>query len=142
MVAFVASLLLTLALTGLVVVYAKRRPIDATLTWGEAMAAAAFVFLVAFLAYGVVPHQWLSLADNELGWRRDKILTGPAGVLRQTLPFTLNYEVLRDMVAAGLYVAFLGGQMVMWSVWQNRGRVKPAELPVSAYGRPLLKRAP
>jgi starvation-inducible outer membrane lipoprotein len=57
------------------------------------------------------------------------------------LPFTVTYQVLRDIIAAGLYVVFLGGMVVLWSMWQNRGKTKPAELPVSSYGRPLVKKA-
>ena len=39
MVAFVASLLLTVALMALVPFFAKRRPVGTPLTWGEAMVA-------------------------------------------------------------------------------------------------------
>jgi hypothetical protein len=31
--------------------------------------------------------------------------------------------------------------VALWSMWQNRGKTKPAELPVSSYGRPLVKKA-
>jgi hypothetical protein len=123
-----------------IVAYARRRRPGAPLTWGEAMAAAVFVYLTMFLAYGIVPHQWLAWADNELNWRADKILYGP-GDLVAKLPFTMTYQVLRDIIAAGLYVVFLGGMVVLWSMWQNRGKTKPAELPVSSYGRPLVKKA-
>ena len=33
------------------------------------MLGSVYVFGVFFLAYGVVPHQWLTHADNELDWR-------------------------------------------------------------------------
>jgi ferredoxin len=39
------------------------------------------------------------------------------------------------------HVVFLGAQVALWMMWQNRGRTKPAELPVSSYGRPLVKKA-
>ena len=29
-----------------------------------------YVFGLLFVAYGVVPHQWITHADSELGWRR------------------------------------------------------------------------
>jgi hypothetical protein len=63
------------------------------------------------------------------------------GDLLAKLPFTLTYQVIRDVIAAGIYVVFLGGQMYLWSMWQARGKTKPAELPVSSYGRPLVKKA-
>ena len=140
MVAFVVSLVALGLAVGAIVVVARRRPPGSPVTWGEAMMAATYAFFVMFLAYGIVPHQWLAWADNELNWRADKILYGP-GDLFAKLPFTLTYQVLRDLIAAGLYVVFLGGQVYLWSMWQARGKTKPAELPVSSYGRPLVKKA-
>jgi len=139
-VAFVVSLVALVLATAVVVLVARRRPVGAPVTWGEAMIAATYAFFVMFLAYGIVPHQWLAWADNELNWRADKILYGP-GDLFDKLPFTVTYQVIRDVVAAGIYVVFLGAQMYLWSMWQNRGKTKPAELPVSSYGRPLVKKA-
>ena len=140
MVAFVVSLVALVVCVAGIVAYARRRPLGTVPTWGEAMAASTFVFFVMFLAYGIVPHQWLAWADNELNWRADKILYGP-GDLVAKLPFTVTYQVLRDLIAAGLYIVFLGGMVALWSMWQARGKTKPAELPVSSYGRPLVKKA-
>ena len=140
MIALAVALVATLACVGGAMAYGRRRAPGTPVSWGEAMAAATFVFFVMFLAYGVVPHQWLAWADNELNWRADKILYGP-GDLVAKLPFTVTYQVLRDLIAAGLYIAFLGAQLVLWSMWQSRGKTKPAELPVSSFGRPLVKKA-
>jgi hypothetical protein len=139
-VAFVVSLIALVLSVAVIVLVARRRPVGAPLTWGEAMIASTYAFFVMFLAYGIVPHQWLAWADNELSWRADKILLG-WGDIFDKLPFTLTYQVIRDVVAAGLYVVFLGAQVFLWSMWQNRGKTKPAELPVSSYGRPLVKKA-
>jgi len=138
--AFLLSWLVLLLGAGVVVLYAKRRPKDAPLTWGEAMVAALFAFFLMFVAYGIMPHQWLTFADNSLHWRKDKTLNGPWGLVGK-LPFTVSYEAVRDLVAVLLYVVALGLQMVLWSMWQKRGQEKPKELPTSAYGRPLVKRA-
>ncbi len=139
MVALVMSTIMLVAGTVAVVAYARRRPPGATLTWGEAMVAAVFVYLLMGLAYGIVPHQWLTFADNELGWRSDKIVYGPGDVLTN-IPFTITYQVIRDVIAAGIYIVFLGGQVALWAVWQGRGRVRQRELPTSSFGRPLVKR--
>jgi len=124
----------------IVVVYSRRRPAGAHLTWGEALVAAAFVYFMMDLAYGIVPNQWLAYADNELQWRADKILVGVGGLVAK-LPFTVTYVVLRDLVAVLIYAIGLGGQIYLWSMWQNRGKAKPKEIPASAYGRPLVKSA-
>ena len=141
MVAFVFSVLVTIAGAAVVVAYAGRRPVGTPLTWGEAMVASMFLFFLMFLAYGIVPHQWLTWADNELGWRSDKILFGPGDAFDTALPFTLTYLVVRDLIATGIYIVFFGAQIYLWMWWQNRGREKPKEIETSAYGRPLVKPA-
>lgn len=140
MVAFIFSLVALIVATAVVPLYARRRPPGTPLTWGEAMVAALFAFTVMFLAWGIMPHQWLSYADNALHWRKDKVLLGPGDVVAK-LPFTVTYETVRDLIAVVLYGITLVAMIVMWSVWQNRGKSKPKELPTSAYGRPLVKKA-
>jgi uncharacterized membrane protein YraQ (UPF0718 family) len=139
-VAFITSLLALGITLGVVVRYMVKRPVDAPLTWGEAMVAATFVFFVMFLAYGIVPHQWLAWADNELKWRKDKLLLGPGNIVETALPFTVSYEAVRDIVASLIYGVMLGLHVALWMIWQNRGKAKPAELPTSPYGRPLVRR--
>ena len=130
-----------------------RRPIGTPLTWGEAMVAGTFAFGLMLLAYGIVPHQWLNFADNELLWRPDKLLVGisSGGVvwgndakdLGGTGRILINYQAIRDIIATVLYVVFLGGQMYLWSVWQKRGRKNPGDVEEarSRFGRPVLRKA-
>ena len=140
MVAFVFSLLATIVTAAVVPLYARRRPPGTPLSWGEANVSALYVFFVMFLAWGILPHQWLAYADNDLQWRKDKILLGPGDIVDK-LPFTMTYEVIRDLIAVGIYGVTLVGMVVLWSQWQNRGKEKPKEIPTSAYGRPLVKKA-
>jgi hypothetical protein len=125
---------------------AKRRPVGTPLSWGEAMFAAVYVFFVLFLAYGVVPHQWLNHADNNLRWRKDAILYGPYDILKPkalggNFPFTLSYQEIRDIVAVLIYAIFLGLHIYLWTWWQKRGKAKPStEVATSSYGRPLVRK--
>ena len=145
--AFVLSWLIAIVLIAGVLQYAKRRPADAPVSWGEANLGAVYVFFLLFWAYGVVPHQWLTYADNELGWRVDKLLVGPTGIgftngegiLSWALPFELTYLVVRDILAVTIYGMILGANVAMFNVWQNRGKVAPAEVEQSTYGRPLVR---
>jgi hypothetical protein len=140
MVALVTSTLVMLVMVGAIFPYMKRRPVGTPLTWGEAMFASVYVFFILFWAYGVVPHQWLMLADNEWSWRADVVVVGPAGVL-EYLPFTVTYQVLRDLIAVGIYGILLVGNVAIWMMWQNRGEKKAPEVETSRYGRPLVKGA-
>jgi hypothetical protein len=142
MVALVASIVVMLVMTGAVFPYMKRRPVGTPLTWGEAMFAATYVFFILFWAYGVVPHQWLMLADNEWSWRADVVVVGPGGIL-EYLPFTLTKQVLRDLIAVLLYGVILVANVAIWMMWQNRGKKAAAtpEIETSRFGRPLVKGA-
>ena len=118
-----------------------------------AFLASVIVFALMLVAYGVVPHQWLSFADNTLLWRPDKLLVGisSAGVVWGTKAKTLggtgriliNYQAIRDIIATIIYVVGLGSQMYLWSVWQKRGRKKPGDVEsaTSRFGRPVLRKA-
>ncbi len=146
MVAFLLSFLVALVGIGAIVAFGKRRPIGAPLSWGEAIAAATFAFALMFWAYGVVPHQWLQYANNELEWNSGYILvrSGHWELLGAPLPpFDLNFENLSHLIVVGIYGFFLGAHVAMFSLWQDRAKKTEARkqeaLTPSTYGRPLLK---
>ena len=171
MVAFLGSFLALIALVAAVFAYGSRRPVGTPVTWGEAIIGAAVVFWIFFLAYGIVPHSFLSWADGKtLNWRSDSrgIPLGPFGSLlsgktsnqffsaERNVMFPdgitfggrgrviVSKQTVRDIVAATIYIVFLGANMKLWVAWQNRGKkaaAKAAIEPVSAYGRPLVKKA-
>ena len=160
MVAFLISLIISIAMTLVIVRVARNRAVGTPLTWGEAFVAALYVFTLLFLLYGVVPHQFLAWADNELEWRSDTIgiplgplgqlLNGnlgiqegrlfPEGVPLPNGVFIITAQVLRDIIAAGIYIVFLVVQILMWLWWQRRDQKKPDQGELtSAYGRPLVR---
>ena len=139
MFAFATSLLVALAMDGAVIAYGRRRKPGQLLTWGEAMAAAVFAFILMMLWYGIVPHQWITLADTEWKWRPDRIVAGPWDLVAK-LPFTVTYVVLRDLVVLAIYGAGLTLHVFHWMQWQNRGKAKAAVVPTTAYGRPLARK--
>ena len=153
MAAFLSSVIILILGVAICLYVGRRRPIGTPVTWGEAAVAGTFTFALMLLAYGIVPHQWLSFADNTLLWRPDKLLVGisSAGVVwgknAKTLGGTgriiINYQAIRDIVATVIYVVGLGGQIYLWSVWQKRGRKKPGDVEsaTSRFGRPVLRKA-
>jgi hypothetical protein len=148
LVGFVVSLLIAAALIGLIFPLAKRHPVGAPLTWGQAMVAGVYVFFIMWWVYAMIPHLWLTWASNELNWRPDNLIVGPAGILKSQKaggwnPITLNYQALRDVIAVGIYVVALAGNMWLWAWWQNRGK-RAESVPAvvtSDYGRPLVKKS-
>ena len=153
MVAFVVSVLILLALVVPIPLYARHRPAGAPLSWGEAMIAATYVFFIMFWAYGVVPHQWLTWADNELRWRPDKIFLQPSsktaecswkwgtskGCIEWPLPIEVSWRTIRDLVAGALYMGQLGAMGLIWVKWQKRGQKPTTAVEKSEFGRPLVR---
>ncbi len=145
MVALIVSLVLTIAMTAAIPWYGKRRPVGTPFTWGEAMIGSAYVFFLMFFAYGIVPHQWLTVAENEWSWRADRIVWGVGDILKPQadggwLPLTITYRTLSDGIATLFYVVFVGGHVAMWRIWQTRNQSKGGtDVVKSTYGRPLVK---
>jgi len=148
MAAFVGSLLLSILMGGSIVWYAKRRPVGTPLSWGEAMFAATYVFFIMFWVYGVVPHQFLQWADSELKWRSDAYLLGPNSTsslpILQNLPMNVSRQALRDLIAVGIYGAYLVGHVALFNIWQGRGdkaarKQKALEERTTTFGRPLVR---
>ena len=110
------------------------------------MFAAVFAFSLMFWAYGVVPHQWLQWANNELGWTPSKKLltVGQYEIFNAPMPpFTIDFEKVRDLIVVAIYGFFLTAHVALFAIWQDRGKraEKRAqrELEPSTYGRPLVK---
>ena len=139
MVAFLTSFVAVVAIGILIVAYGRRRPLGTPLSWGEAMVGANVVFFWLFLAFGVLPHQWLTYAGNELGWRKDKLIFGPGDIVEKYVPFTVSYEAIQDIIVTVIY--FAAGFAIAFTCtgFQKRGTKKPKEIETSAFGRPLVK---
>ncbi len=136
MVAFICTLLVGFGGVAGVLLYGRRRPVGAPLSWGEAMVGALVAMFLFLWWYGVIPHQWLTWADGELGWRSDRMILEPTG----NQPITMSYQHLRDIIAVGIYGVGLTLHITVWAVWNDRGKKKPAEIPASRYGRPLVRK--
>ncbi len=144
--AFLFSFALSTILALLAIPYAKRRPKGTPVSWGEAMLASVYVFGTMFIAFGVVPHQWIAHSDADLQWTKSYILYGPFDIFKPTalggnFPFTISYEAIRDVIVVLLHVWYFALILWLWKVWQGRGDSKPStELATSTYGRPLVKK--
>ena len=152
-VAFTSSVIVAAVLVGGIFWYMGRRPADAPLTWGEAMVGSVYVFFLLFWIFGVIPHQWLTWADNELRWRPDKIFLQPRsqsaacswewgtakGCIKWPLPITVSWRTIRDLVSGAIYMRELGAMGVLWVKWQNRGKKAATAVEKSEFGRPLVR---
>lgn len=145
--AFIVSFVVTTGMALAVIPFGKRRKAGQPTTWGEAMVGAVYAFFVMFLAFGVVPHQFIDHADKELGWRKDKLLNGPFDILQAkayggNFPFTLSYEAVRDIVVLVIHGFYIGLMIYLFVWWQKRGeKAANKQIETSTYGRPLVRKA-
>lgn len=146
----VVSTLLTLAGTGVVVVLVLKPKPEHPVGWAGAMAGAVGVFALFILAYGVVPHEFLTYADNKLKWREDRIVLNHIDLFGGIdSPVDVSARSVRDIIAGGIYGGIATANIMLWAMWQKRptrGEVKPPEVKavpepagVSAFGRPVAK---
>ena len=147
---YIASVLVFMVALIPFFVVAHRRAPGTSLTWGEAMVAATYVFFLLFWLYGVVPHEYLNWADSELSWRPAKKLIGPEGSWAELWtgckrgPLTIHKQIFRDLIAVNIYVVGLGGFIWACAFWNDRSKKAAAAAaiePISAYGRPLVAKA-
>lgn len=131
---------------GLLMVLSRRpRDPEEEATWAEAIAGATAVFGLFLLAFGVIPHEWITFADKYLKWGTNRFLFRSSQDMLffpWRWPFAMDYQALRDIVVVVIYVVFLGGTIAMWSMWQRRHELPqapPAGTPVkrSRFGRPV-----
>lgn len=145
-VSFLFFFILTTVLALLAIPYGKRRPKGTWTSWGETMVAAVYVFGLFFLAFGVVPHQYIDYADKELHWNKSNVIFGPGGILKPqafggNFPFTMSYEAIRDTVVILIHLWFFALAIFLWSKWQKRGDGTPStEVATSSFGRPLVRK--
>jgi hypothetical protein len=136
LVAFISTLLVGFAGVAAVLLYGRRRPVGAPLSWGEAMAAAVFAMFLFLWWYGIIPHQWLTYAEGELSWRPDKYLLQPSG----NQPITITYKALADIIAVVIYGVGIALHVAVWALWNDRAKPKKVVEPASRYGRPLVRK--
>ncbi len=131
-----------LAIAFAAVVSRNPRSPDQTTTWAEAMVGAVGVFVLFTLAYGVVPHEWLTFANSYLNMSSDRFIEWPPWPFYDVVK--LPFSAIRDTVAALIYVVAIGVNVVLWMRWQDR--LAPAPEPTEAeeapartsrFGRPV-----
>jgi hypothetical protein len=146
-VAFFVSVVVTGIMLAISAYVAWRRPVDAPLTWGEAMVGGTWFFMLLIMMFGIVPDQWIDWADNELAWKPNEFFYDPAthDFLGNIIPFKISMQAMRDIIVVVIHVVFLVLLPPAILFWQKRGPARswgePSKIeePVSAYGRPLVR---
>jgi len=93
----------------------RPRPVEPT-TWAQAVLGAVLIFALMTLAYGIVPHEWLSYAGARLHWGEDTFFLRA----NRVIPFDVDRRAGADAVAALIYVVSLAAQVSLGIRWQTR----------------------
>lgn len=111
------------------------------LTWALATVGAFLFTLEMIILLGVVPNQWLSLAQGTLDWSERKILFEVPRWLVLNNSISISFGMLKDVIAAGYSTTVLAAVAVGAYRWQERGKraARPKPAVTSVYGRPVVK---
>src|SRR4029079_2090070 len=142
--------LLALVAHGLLMVASRQpKPADYKATWAECFLGAVGTFALMTLAYGVIPHEWLTYANGYLKWGDTSKFVWRSGqdmlIFPWHWPFNLDCPALRDIVVSMIYGAMLTLNIALFVLWQKRNVVveKPAQDATPAkrsrFGRPLRR---
>jgi hypothetical protein len=141
------STLITIVMLVPILVMLRRPKPDRPTTWAQAMAGSVYVFALMLLVYAVIPHEWITFADNYLQWGKDKYVIKSTTAIpfweSQNWPFSIDMQAVRDIVAVGIYLVFFAGNIALFVLWQDRKtrtedeEEKPVVVGRSRFGRPL-----
>ncbi|MEI7999740.1 MAG: hypothetical protein WCI50_00170 [Actinomycetes bacterium] len=137
--------------THLLIASRTPRPEGYKATWAECYLGAVGAFALLALAYGVVPHEWMTFANGYLRWGDTSQFLWRSGqdmlFFPWHWPFNLDYPALRDIAVSGLYGVLLGLNIALFAQWQKRNQVVEAPAADSTptkrsrFGRPLRRAA-
>ncbi|HKX75519.1 MAG TPA: hypothetical protein VJR05_09020 [Acidimicrobiia bacterium] len=133
--AFAASQLL---LGGAVLAFVLGRP----MTWSRATFAAFLAWIELVLIFGIVPSEWLNLAQTDLDWSPQKIALQIPPFLVLGNDVALSFAALKDSISMGYHVVMIVAGAIFALQVQQLSKPRPrAEkpTPVSPYGRPLIR---
>ncbi len=112
------------------------------MSWSRAAFTAFLAWIELVIIFGIVPSEWLNLSQTDLDWSPQKIAftIPPWIVLGNEVSF--SFAALKDAISGGYHVVMLGAAAIFaLRVQQINKPRKVAEkpVPVSPYGRPLIK---
>jgi hypothetical protein len=112
-----------------------------TLTWALATVGAFLFTLEMIILLGIVPNQFLNLAQGSLDWsEREIVFTIPKWLVLNN-NVSLSYGTLKDLITAGYSTTVLAAVIVGAYRWQERGKraARPKPTTTSMWGRPVTK---
>ncbi|HJR93502.1 MAG TPA: hypothetical protein VJ938_13740 [Acidimicrobiia bacterium] len=136
LIAFGASQML---IVGAVLAFILGRP----MTWARATFGAFLVWIEFVIIFGIVPSEWLNLAQTDLDWSNQRVaLTLPPWLVLGN-EVEISWAVVKDGISMGYNLTVLVAAIIFAYKIQDIEGSRPAESDqperVSPYGRPLVR---
>ncbi|HEX7099595.1 MAG TPA: hypothetical protein VF377_10170 [Acidimicrobiia bacterium] len=113
------------------------------MTWALATFAAFLAWIEFVLIFGIVPSEWLNLAQTDLDWSVQRIAFTIPPWLVLGNEVQVSWGAIKDSISMGYNLVALVGAAVFAYKLQDIGKGAPARpeepQPVSPYGRPLVR---
>ncbi len=113
------------------------------MSWARATFAAFLTWIEFVLIFGIVPSEWLNLAQTDLDWSTQRIAFTIPPWLVLGNHVDVSWGAIKDSISMGYNLTVLVGAAVFAYKIQDIGKGRPATAippePVSPYGRPLVR---
>lgn len=113
------------------------------MTWARALFAAFLAWIELLLIFGIVPSEWLNLAQTDLEWSSQRIAFSIPPFLVLGNSVDISWAVIKDAISMGWHLVMIPAVAIFALEIQKMNDGKPASAekpePKSPYGRPLVK---
>ena len=122
---------------------AIRFVLNLPMTWARAGFAAFIAWVELVMIFGIVPSEWLNLAQTDLDWSPQRVAftVPPWLVLGNQLD--ISWAAIKDAISGTYNLVMLVAAAVFAYKLQDVGKPRPAAdkpaVRISPYGRPLVR---
>lgn len=127
-------------LAGAILAFVIGRP----MTWMMATFVAFLAWIELVIVFGIVPSEWLNLAQTDLDWSPQRIAFTIPPFLVLGNEISISLAAVKDIISGTYNLVMLGAAAVFAYKVQDFGKPRAAaaveaETRLSPYGRPLVK---
>jgi hypothetical protein len=113
------------------------------MTWARAMFAAFLAWFELLLLFGIVPSEWLNLAQTDLDWSSQRVALTIPSFLVLGNEVQISWAVVKDLISTGWHLVMIPAVAIFALQVQRMYDGRPASAekaePKSPYGRTLVK---
>lgn len=113
------------------------------MTWARAVFAAFLSWIELVIIFGIVPSEWLNLAQTDLDWSSQRVALTIPPFLVLGNEVEISFAVVKDMISMGWHLVTIPAVAIFALQVQKMYKGRPASAdkpaPRSPYGRPLVR---